>query len=151
MTRPKTEKLYTSKGKPVVRPPMIYDYPDVERPRTRGDCANVPRPCPFVSCQWNLYLEVKRTGNLWLNFPDREPHEIEPECSCALDVADEGGAHIERVGELLNMTREGARLLEAQALGKCEGERRRVRRHVDEPLTDVPWGEAHERIAGVGR
>src|SRR5579862_8754179 len=29
---------------------------DVERPRTRADCANVARPCPWVGCKHNLYL-----------------------------------------------------------------------------------------------
>src|SRR6185312_8298743 len=47
------------------------DYPaDVERPRTRGDCADMPRPCPFVSCSHHLYLEVNpESGALKLNFP----------------------------------------------------------------------------------
>lgn len=70
----------------------VADYPNVQRPRTRGDCSSVPRPCPFVSCKWNLYLDVSRfCGNIKLNFPDIEPDEVAPGCSCALDVADGGG------------------------------------------------------------
>ena len=35
------------------------EYPaDVERPKTRGECENGQRPCPFVSCKWHLYLNV---------------------------------------------------------------------------------------------
>lgn len=28
-------------------------YPD-ERPKTRGECYGMPRPCPFVSCRYHL-------------------------------------------------------------------------------------------------
>lgn len=28
-------------------------YPD-ERPKTRGECYEMPRPCPFVSCRYHL-------------------------------------------------------------------------------------------------
>src|SRR5688572_28414707 len=31
--------------------------PVLQMPRTRGDCANVPRPCPFVRCRYNLQPE----------------------------------------------------------------------------------------------
>jgi len=86
-------------------------------PRTRGDCREVPRPCPHISCRWNLYLDVvARTGGLKLNFPDLEPDEMTD--SCALDVADRGGATLEEVGALLNMTRERARQIVDGALRK---------------------------------
>lgn len=89
----------------------------LERPRTRGDCGAVPRPCPLVGCAHHLYLDVVRRGSLKLNFPDLEPGELETP-SCVLDVADAGGATIERVGELLNVTRERARQIEQAALSK---------------------------------
>jgi hypothetical protein len=42
----------------------------VERPRTRGDCEDVVRPCPYVSCKYNLYLDVNpHTGSIKLNYP----------------------------------------------------------------------------------
>ena len=28
-------------------------YP-LERPKTRGECADMPRPCPFLSCRYHL-------------------------------------------------------------------------------------------------
>lgn len=94
------------------------DYPeDVERPRRRGDCAGVPRPCPFVSCRHHLAIDVSpRTGALKRNFPDLEVWEMPPGASCALDVADRGEATLEEVGEILNITRERARQLENRAL-----------------------------------
>lgn len=90
-----------------------------ERPKTRGDCADVPRPCPWVACRYHLYLTVnEETGSIKFNFPHLRPDELEE--SCALDVADEGEHSLEAVGELCNMTRERARQLEARTLAKVE-------------------------------
>jgi hypothetical protein len=48
------------------------------RPRTRGECRDAERPCPFVACKHHLYLDVNpETGSLKLNFPDLEPWELE--------------------------------------------------------------------------
>lgn len=89
---------------------------EVERPKTRADCANVPRPCPFVSCVHHLYLEVSEKGSVKYMFPDLEPDELEE--SCSLDVADSGGATYEAVGDHLNMTRERVRQIEAEAMAE---------------------------------
>lgn len=92
-------------------------YPaDVERPRTRGDCAELPRPCPFVSCAHHLYLDVNpRTGTIKVNFPHLAIEEM-PE-TCSLDVAERGGVTLEEVGEIMNLTRERVRQLEVRAIG----------------------------------
>lgn len=93
------------------------EHADVVRPKTRGDCQDAPRPCPFLSCTHHLYLDVSaRTGAIKLNYPDLEPWELEH--SCALDVADLGGQRLERVGELTNLTRERVRQIEVNALAK---------------------------------
>lgn len=54
---------------------------EVERPRTRADCIDGPRPCPWVGCRHHLYLEVKPNGSIVLNQPDLEPWELEQSCS----------------------------------------------------------------------
>jgi hypothetical protein len=88
---------------------------DMERPHTREECREAPRPCPHVSCRHHLYLDVNpHTGTIKLNFPELEVWELG--VSCALDVADLGGTAIEQVSELLNVTRERIRQIEAQAL-----------------------------------
>ncbi len=94
------------------------EAPDGEhaRPRTRGDCANVPRPCPFVGCRQNLYLDVQSNGNLKLNRPDIEPGEMR--FSCCLDLAELGGMTLEQLGVVMNMTRERARQVEDVLLAK---------------------------------
>jgi len=97
-------------------------FPDVpyDRPATRGDClqgVNAERPCPFVSCKFHLYLDVNpRTGSIKINYPDKEPWELDE--SCALDVADNGGATLEDVGETARLTRERIRQLESKGLKK---------------------------------
>lgn len=92
------------------------------RPRTRGDCANVPRPCPFVGCVHNLYLEVRpRSGNLKFPHGELEPDEVPPHESCALDIAErEHPPTIEEVGRVLGITREWARQTFNEALLKVE-------------------------------
>jgi hypothetical protein len=87
------------------------------RPRTRADCINGPRPCLFVSCKHNLYLDVNpETGSIKLNFPDKEIWELEH--TCALDVAEKGGITLEEVGEIMNLTRERIRQVETKGLAK---------------------------------
>lgn len=87
------------------------------RPRTRADCVNSPRPCVFVSCKYNLYLDVNpETGSIKLNFPDKEIWELD--YTCALDVTEKGGITLEEVGEIMNLTRERIRQVETRGLEK---------------------------------
>lgn len=92
---------------------------DALRPKTRGECAEGPRPCPHVSCRHHLYLDVSpRTGAIKLNFPDLEVWDMP--ISCALDVAENGATTLEDVGGILNLTRERIRQLELSALSRLE-------------------------------
>lgn len=93
----------------------LTDLMAFERPKTRSECAQGIRPCPFVSCRHHLYLEVnEKTGSIKLNFPDLDVHEMKE--TCALDVADRGGVTLEEIGEILNLTRERIRQLESKGL-----------------------------------
>jgi len=87
-----------------------------KRPQTRGDCVDSCRPCPWVSCKYNLYLDVKTSGKLTIVRPDLAPHEMEH--SCALDVADDGGHTLREVGEYTNLARERVRQVQEIALEK---------------------------------
>jgi hypothetical protein len=82
------------------------------RPRTRAECP-IDRPCPWVACEHHLYLDVDpETGSIKINFPSLDFDELAE--TCTLDVA--GGATLERVGELMNVTRERVRQLEVAGL-----------------------------------
>lgn len=88
--------------------------PSIERPRTRADCKDGPRPCPWVGCRHHLYLDISGRGSLKLNFPEKDFDEIAETCS--IDVADRGEHTLEQIGDLMNVTRERARQLEARGL-----------------------------------
>ena len=98
-------------------------YPPMEywRPRCRADCQSIERPCPFVSCMYNLYLDVSNSGVIKLNFPDLEPWEIPPNRSCVLDVAEDGEHTLEETGIALNLTRERVRQVEQEAFAWLRG------------------------------
>jgi hypothetical protein len=98
---------------------LLYPERSYWRPESRGECSNVSRPCPYVSCKYHLYIDVNpRTGSIKVNFPDREVWELEH--SCALDVAEQGGITLEEVGEILNLTRERIRQVEVRGLLKLK-------------------------------
>jgi Sigma-70, region 4 len=104
---------------------------DATRPKVRGDCAEGERPCPYVSCKFNLYVDVNpRTGSVKMNFPDKELWELAE--TCALDVADRAGITLEEVGVIMNLTRERVRQLEMRGLTK-------LRVIADDEPKDVPY------------
>jgi hypothetical protein len=92
---------------------------DYDRPKTRADCEDGCRPCPFVSCKYHLALDVNpKTGSIKLNFPDLEVEDM-PE-TCVLDIADKGGLTLEETGDVLNLTRERIRQVEIVAIAKLK-------------------------------
>lgn len=98
---------------------LLYPERSYWRPTNRGQCSNVARPCPYVSCKYHLYIDVNpNTGSIKVNFPDREVWELKQ--SCALDVAEQGGITLEEVGEILNLTRERIRQVEVRGLVKLK-------------------------------
>ncbi len=98
-------------------------FTDAVRPKTRGDCEGGIRPCPHVGCSHNLYLHVNPdNGHITMNFPELEPDEMDPNSSCALDVAECDGLTLEEVGKTLNLTRDAVRQIETLSIGKLREE-----------------------------
>ena len=94
----------------ILNPPV-----EMERPRTRAECRDEERPCPWLACKHHLYLDINpESGSIKLNFPDLEPWELKD--SCSLDVADRGGITLEEVGQIMNLTRERIRQVEVRGL-----------------------------------
>lgn len=79
------------------------------RPRTRGDCADGPRPCPWVACRFHLAVSIwgatVRLRPDWEQLP-----------TCALDLAEKGGLTLREVGAVLGVTRQAAQQIESRAL-----------------------------------
>jgi hypothetical protein len=112
---------------------MLFPETDYEKPKTRAECAEGMRPCPFVSCKYHLFLDVQtKTGAIKLNFPDLEVEDMNE--SCSLDIADRGGTTLEEVGAIMNLTRERIRQLEVRAMAKVKAlsEMEALRDFVDE-------------------
>jgi DNA-directed RNA polymerase specialized sigma24 family protein len=121
-------ELDPEKGKPV---------PRVARPKTREDCLagghNEARPCPFVSCRHHLAIEVDEDeGDLSFAFPGKQPWELAE--TCALDVAERGGATLEVVSDMFDLTRERIRQIEGKALGRLK--------HVSRSAVLAPFKDA---------
>jgi|TARA_Y100000310_G_scaffold339135_1_gene430872 hypothetical protein len=86
---------------------LVYPETITGKPCTRADCASVPRPCPYVSCQHHLYLDVSKYGSILHNFPDLEPWDMPARESCALDVVEDNpdGLTMDATGRLVGLTR----------------------------------------------
>lgn len=100
-----------------------------DRPKTRGDCLqgeNAQRPCPWIGCTRHAFVDVDRsTGSIKVNHvPADDSAEALVEVlrampyTCTLDLADEGGATLERAASVLGIVRERLRQLEVIALDK---------------------------------
>ena len=95
--------------------PADVDEPQayaIERPRRRGDCADGPRPCPWLGCRYHMALRIRRLSitvdpAFWAG---------EMRHTCALDVAAEGEHTLEAVGDLWGLSRERIRQIEQGAL-----------------------------------
>lgn len=93
--------------------------PDADRPLTRADCIDGPRPCPWVSCSHHTYLDVNPlSGSLTINQPHLAVWEM-PE-TCSLDAADRGGLTLEEVGQILGIVRERVRQIEDRCIQKIK-------------------------------
>jgi hypothetical protein len=102
--------------RPALHLPIVRPTDAIPRPKTRAECMDGPRPCPWASCKHHLALEPSPTGTLVVLFPDRDADEI-PE-TCSLDFADRGGATLNEVAKALGVTRERVRQMEERALRK---------------------------------
>src|SRR6185295_19672297 len=97
------------------------EFPEMDywKPKTRAECSDMERPCPFVSCKYHLYIDVHPVrGAIKINFTDVEVWEMTD--TCALDIADRGGITLEEVGEIMNLTRERVRQVETAGLAKLQ-------------------------------
>lgn len=94
---------------PQVRLDIAPSY-ETPRPKTRGDCIDGSRPCPWATCRYHLASDIDRRGHLHVSPTDSGE-------TCALDVVDRhGNITLREVARLLGITHQGARFIETRAL-----------------------------------
>lgn len=90
-------------------------------PRTRADCANVPRPCPYLDCTrshlW-VSLEEEQAGNPQAGKRGQAHFKPSTMQTCARDVAERGPASFNQIGDYLGIDSTRARQIAAGALVK---------------------------------
>ncbi len=95
--------------------------PVLQMPATRAGCAAISRPCPFVRCSMNNYLDVTEKGAVKLNFPDLVPGQVDPRRCCALDGADQvddDERPVDSLAKTLNLGRSRTRKMLTHAVGR---------------------------------
>lgn len=98
--------------------PTSDDMRELEeaRPKTRGDCVDGIRPCPFISCKFNTYIaHITQRGEVKTPFA-QDVTELTVS-NCALDYS---GATWEEIGEATGVDREAARVTADRAAVKMQ-------------------------------
>lgn len=98
MKRSRLLIAYAPAVKIEISPPTSKETALASFPRTRGECEDGERPCPFATCRY------------WLD------HE---QASCALDIADEGRHTQHQVAALLGVSQPGVLKIERRAIRKA--------------------------------
>lgn len=114
------------------------------RPKTRADCAHVPRPCPFVSCPHNLRVSIASDGRVHDLTGDTLPS------SCALDVVDQhpDGLSLAEIGARMGISRQRADQIAREALRKLAA---RFGRDLDDAAMDYWLADNSDEKSGERR
>lgn len=91
--------------------PRKVELPVLERPRTRGECVDGPRPCQWETCRYHL----AGTGRHRVNTTGTP---LDSSDSCALDVSDRGEHTLPEVAVKLEVNNRRVQQIEAGALHK---------------------------------
>lgn len=119
----------------------LAEHAATPRPKTRADCVDGPRPCPWVACRHHLAIDFSpsmasiRVAEDILEPPDPKKPWLESLESCALDVADRGPHRLHEVGTILRLTRERIRQIEASGIRRAS--RLAERRHLDDEFGEL--------------
>lgn len=81
---------------------------------TLGACRDLPGPCPYATCRFNLTAETRDTRGA------KPMHVSVPMLreACVLQAAEQGGMTLEEIAARFALTRERVRQIELDALRK---------------------------------
>ena len=81
---------------------------------THGACRQLPGPCPYAICRFNLTAETRDSRGA------KPAHASAPILreACALEAAEQGGMTLEEIAARFALTRERVRQIELSALRK---------------------------------
>ncbi len=109
-------------------------YPD-ERPKTRGECADMPRPCPFLSCRYHLaHQRVAPHHGSGLDDDEAVDLIVGASETCTLDIADKDGVEQEEIAAALGVTRQAIAAMVIRARDRYKPDAQRL---ADLALEDV--------------
>lgn len=107
---------------------LLWPERNYWRPKTRGDCVNVSRPCPYVACRHNLSVDITVSGTVRIragvdalvreaSVPGQYQEVWDRQTpNCSLDVAELGGLSYKQLGYVMGRTRQRAEQEVAAAL-----------------------------------
>lgn len=123
----KPTQLSKASIKTVVRNLIDSKERGFTKPKFREDCKDVVRPCPYITCRYNLFLDVEDNGAIRFNQRTKDPtavksislsgKEVYP--SCTLDMVEmmPNGISNDDIGRILGgISRETVRLLAKKIL-----------------------------------
>lgn len=92
---------------------MMIPVVKLDRPKTRADCASIPRPCPWAGCRHHMLLDITEIGTIKFNLTARykDPLSLPPDKSCVLDIveANPDGITMVNTAKELHITKERLR------------------------------------------
>lgn len=109
---------------PGAKPPAATLPENIRRPTCRSECVQGPRPCPWVSCRYHLFLDVTEHGSLRMPHGKTADDLLAMQQTCSLDVADDGGLPVREISDLFKLSDFGARLILNKALGTLSRRRK---------------------------
>lgn len=99
-------------------------------PATRGDCPPPDEQCPYMSCRFHLWTDIKTNGRKIrvrhadgeMRVPDDDydpPFDEQRHYpTCALNVADQGEHNTEIVADYVGLTRQRIESMEEESFAK---------------------------------
>ncbi len=128
---------------------LVYPETPEPLPRTRGECRNGIRPCPWASCRYHLAVSIASDGSMRQR-EDADDLADTTLPTCALDVAAQGAHRMTEIAEVMGTSRQRIEQVSTAALAKARAEAERLGLTLDDLLpppspSGHDWDKAGDR------